>query len=143
MIEHAIDSNAHKKLVEYELTSDYQSCCKLLGEIVLAFEASENSNLRYEHGAAYLRLSIYYEICDSHGRHLEFMKKAESLLPKADLFALSAQWLDRGNKNPKKVAVYCRSFFESVDDAYMHRDETSKYFHQAMTELNKRLNGSR
>jgi hypothetical protein len=139
MIEHAIDLKSEKKLTEHELSSDYQSCCNLLGELVSSFETTENTDLLYEQGAAYLRLAIYYYICDDQKSHLNFMKKAESILPRADLLALSAQWLDQSNKNPKKVGAFCIAFFESIDDAYEHRDETSKYYHQKMSELTKRL----
>jgi hypothetical protein len=135
MIRHAIDEATNRKLFELEIASDFWKCSEVLSSIVSAFEATEDTHLRYEQGAAYLRLAVYYLLCKDEDRYELYHSQACRILPKLDVLALSAQWLDRNGYTPNKLHELCETFFKMIDENYGRRDSTSQVYVELMSEL--------
>lgn len=138
MINHVLNPEQLSQLFKLELSGDYRRCIELLEKIVSTSRCPETEDAAYELGAAHLRLAIYQLICGMREQHLVNMDKAVSSLPKTDLFALAAIWLDRTGSQREMVAQYCRDFFDVVSEDNNNRDEVSQDYFETMCELRER-----
>ncbi len=139
MKQHVIDPENQSKLLRFEVSRQYSKCVSLLSKVLRDTGELTDEDLKYELGAAYLRLSVYQLICRDFEGHHANLRKAKQNLPGPDLMALAAMWLDRSNTNTEELRKYCIGFFDAATLDYRERDSISKSYWDAMVELKKRL----
>ena len=142
MKKHIISLEDYKRLEELEILSDYTSCIDIIARAVAAPSTNLDEDMKYELGAAYLRISIYYLANEDNENYLLMMNKSKSILPNADRLALAAKWLDRTGTNNKVVNNLCAEFFSSVDPSFREQDGISNSYYESMMEIRKKLLGS-
>ncbi len=139
MTSHIIPAADQISLLTLEEARDFNACKELISLAISKACVGTDEDMRYELGAAYLRLSIYQLATCEYAGYAENMKKANALLPRADLLALAASWLDRVGENEEKVLEFCAEFFDVVDVKYKQPDCVSRSHFEAMEELRARF----
>ena len=140
MVNHIISRADEAKLFELESSAEYQGCINVVSQTIATIDAELDEDLKYELGATYLRLALYYSAIGNNGRYSTLMDQAKAILPQADQLALAAIWLDRFGINKSLVNELSVEFFHAADQRFRKIDGISNMYYEAMLEIREKLN---